>query len=171
MTLLPTQHRLVVSSEDPFRIVHANAAYFRLAGLKSSSIIGQFLSTVLEEPSEGQDLRSMLGPSANPSEQQNIAIHKSDLVVDADRDQNKKPPGAEKSGETEKTTSSTVLNCHMSISPVSDSSSTRDMTSSVSGRVKITHYLLEFSEADGAVAGDIDKNAANALDEGFSVIG
>lgn len=163
--------RLVVSSEDPFRIVHANAAYFRLAGLKSSSIIGQSLSTVLEEPSEGQDLRSMLGPTANPSEPQNIAIHKGDLVVDNDQDQKKKPPGAEKSGETEKATSSNALNCHMSISPISDSSSTRDMTSSASGRVKITHYLLEFAEADGTVAGANNKNAANAPDKGFSVIG
>ena len=112
----------------------------------------------------------MLGPTSNPSEQQNIAIHKSDLVVD-NHDQKKKPPGSEKSGETEKATSSNALNCHMSISPVSDSSSTRDVTSSVSGRVKITHYLLEFAQADGTVAGDNDKNADNALDEGFSIIG
>lgn len=113
----------------------------------------------------------MLGPTANPSEPQNIAIHKGDLVVDNDQDQKKKPPGAEKSGETEKATSSNALNCHMSISPVSDSSSTRDMTSSVSGRVKITHYLLEFAEAGGTVAGANNKNAANAPDKGFSVIG
>ena len=113
----------------------------------------------------------MLGPTANPSEPQNIAIHKGDLVVDNDQDQKKKPPGAEKSGETEKATSSNALNCHMSISPVSDSSSTRDMTSSVAGRVKITHYLLEFAEAGGTVAGANNKNAANAPDKGFSVIG
>ena len=112
----------------------------------------------------------MLGPTANPSEQQNIAIHKSDLAVD-NQDEKKKPPVAKDSGETENATFSNALNCHMSISPVSDSSSTRDVTSSVSGRVKITHYLLEFAQADGTVAGDNDKNAANAPDEGFSVIG
>lgn len=68
---------------------------------------------------------------------------------------------------------SKALDCRMSISPVSDSSSSRGLAGLVSGRVQITHYLLELTEFDeNAALGDSSKNSTgDATDEGFSVIG
>ena len=164
------QNSLVVSSKDPFSVVHANAAYFRLAGLKSLTIVGQSLSNILNEPKEGLDLRSLLSPTANPSDLQNIAISKNGAATDADRDEK---DSSETKGASSLEYKSKALDCRMSISPVSDSSSSQGLAGHVSGRVKITHYLLELTEFDeNAALGNGAKNSAgDATDEGFSVIG
>ena len=116
-------------------------------------------------------MHSFLIPTANPSNFQNIVISKDGSAIDADQD--------EKGSSETKEVSSLVpklkaLKCRMSISPVSDSSSSRGLAGLVSGRVKITHYLLELTEFDeNAALGDSSKNSAagDAADEGFSVIG
>jgi len=120
-------------------------------------------------------LRALLNPTANPSNLQNIVISKDDSAIDADQDEK---GGEKESAETKEVSSPApklkALKCRMSISPVSDSSSSRSLAGFVCGRIKITHYLVELTEFDEhAALGDSSKNSAagDAADEGFSVIG
>ena len=115
-------------------------------------------------------MRSLLNPSANPSDLQNIAISKNGATTNADRDEK---DGSETKGASSLECKSKALDCRISISPVSDSSSSEGLAGLVSGRVQITHYLLELTEFDeNAAIGDSSKNSAgDATDEGFSVIG
>ena len=119
---------------------------------------------------------SLLSLAANPCELQNIAISKGISTVDTDEDRKEKSAEDVEGDETKEISSgapkSKALNCRMSISPVSDSSTARGLVGFVSGRVKITHYLIELAESDGNDAPvDNAKNSADATDEGFSVIG
>lgn len=115
-------------------------------------------------------MRSLLNPTANPSDLQNIAISKNGAATDADQDEKESSETKEASSLAPK---SKALDCRMSILPVSDSSSSQGLAGLVSGRLKITHYLLELTEFDeNAALGDSSKNAAgDATDKGFSIIG
>lgn len=122
-------------------------------------------------------MRSLLNPTANPSDLKTITFGKDASVMDTNQDEKGKSAKEEKNSGAEEASAgaprSTALQCRMSISPVSDSSSARGLAGFVSGRVKITHYLLELTEFDENVAlGDSAKKSAGAAtDEGFSVIG
>ena len=110
---------------------------------------------------------------ANPSKLESITISKDDSAVNTDQGEKEREKRMSETAEAlSGASASKALSCHMSISPVSDSSTARGLAGFVSGRVKITHYLLEFVESDAnASPGDSAKNSGDATDEGFSVIG